>query len=63
MGLLVTAPLPHPHRGFWVPSGSQRPSLTGSPHLNHPLCLPGRICQRRRGRPTSGVGGGSGGTR
>lgn len=32
-GLLVTAPPhPHTHRGFWVPSGSQHPSLTGSMH-------------------------------
>ena len=40
MGLLVTAPLPHTHRGFWVPSGSQRPSLTGSPHLKPSPSVP-----------------------
>ena len=32
MGPLVTAPHPHTHRGFWVPSGSQHPSMSGSMH-------------------------------
>lgn len=55
-GTAVTAPHPHTHRGFWVPSGSQHPSMSGSMHSlgltssRHHLCPPGCTCQRRRGR-------------